>query len=161
MNPTVYKLHQKPRTPKEAGLPKISISYADVTHSGFKGDFNNFRFKKKDNDPNMAIMILCMDIIDDLNKEGWPVKPGDLGENITLIDLPYNTIKPKQRYQIGTATVEISLMCDPCSTLQVLSYVQKTNLKNFIKTLLKRRGWYAKVIEPGHIHIGDPVEILF
>ena len=66
MNPTVYKLHQKPRTPKEAGLPKISISSADVTHSGFKGDFNNFRFKKKDNDPNMAIMILCMDIIDGL-----------------------------------------------------------------------------------------------
>ena len=161
MNPTVYKLHQKPRTPKEAGLPKISISSADVTHSGFKGDFNNFRFKKKDNDPNMAIMILCMDIIDDLNKEGWPVKPGDLGENITLIDLPYDTIKPKQRYQIGTTTVEISLICDPCATLQVLSYVQKTNLKDFIKTLLRRRGWYAKVIKPGHIHIGDPVEILF
>ena len=161
MNPAVYKLHQKPRIPKEAGLPKTSISSADVTHSGFKGDFNNFRFKKKDNDPNMAIMILCMDIIDDLNKEGWPVKPGDLGENITLIDLPYNMIKPKQRYQIGTATVEISLICDPCATLQVLSYVQKTNLKDFIKTLLKRRGWYAKVIEPGHIHIGDPVEILF
>ena len=161
MNPAVYKLHQKPRTPKEAGLPKISISSADVTHSGFKGDFNNFRFKKKDNDPNMAIMILCMDIIDDLNKEGWPVKPGDLGENITLIDLPYDTIKPKQRYQIGTATVEISLICDPCATLQVLSYVQKTNLKDFIKTLLRRRGWYAKVIKPGRIHIGDQVEILF
>ena len=161
MNPTVYKLHQKPRTPKEAGLPKIGISSADVTRSGFKGDFNNFRFKKKDNDPNMAIMILCMDIIDDLNKEGWPVKPGDLGENITLIDLPYDTIKPKQRYQIGAATVEISFICDPCATLQVLSYVQKANLKDFIKTLLKRRGWYAKVIEPGPIHIGDPVEILF
>ena len=102
-----------------------------------------------------------MDIINDLNKEGWPVKPGDLGENITLIDLPYNTIKPKQRYQIGTATVEISFICDPCATLQVLSYVQKTNLKDFIKTLLRRRGWYAKVIEPGHIHTGDPVEFLF
>ena len=161
MNPTVYKLHQKPRTPKEAGIPKISISSAEVTHSGFKEDFNNFRFKKKDNDPNMAIMILCMDIIDDLNKEGWPVKPGDLGENITLIDLPYDTIKPKQRYQIGAATVEISLICDPCATLQVLSYVQKTNLKDFIKTLLKRRGWYAKVIEAGNIHVGDPVKFLF
>ena len=83
------------------------------------------------------------------------------GENITLIDLTYDTIKPKQQYKIGTPTIEISLICYPCATLQVLSYVQKTNLKDFIKTLLKRRGWYAKIIEPGHIHIGDPVEILF
>ena len=158
MNPSIFRLHQKPKTPNEAGLPKISTQLADVTAMGFKGDFNNFRYKKKKNDPNMAIMILCIDIINDLNDEGWPVKPGDLGENITLIDLPYDSIKPKQQYQIGAIVIEITLICDPCSTLQVLPYVQKTHLKSFIKTLMKRRGWYAKVVKTGQIRIGDPVK---
>ena len=160
MKPAVYKLHQKPKTLNEPGLPKISINSANVTNLGFEGDFNNFRYKKKDNNPDMAVMILCVDIINNLNLEGWPVKPGDLGENITLIDLPYDTIKPKQKYQIGSTVIEVTLICDPCSTLQVLPYVQKIRLKSFMKTLLKRRGWYAKVLEAGRIRIGDQVKII-
>ena len=160
MNPTVHRLHQKPNTPGEAGLPKICIDSAHVSFAGFSGDYNNFRYKKKNNDPDMALMILSMEIINDLNHEGWPVNPGDLGENITMIGLPYDSIKPKQQYQIGSIMIEISFICDPCSTLKVLPYVQNNDLKNFMNTLIKRRGWYAKVLKPGIIKTRDSIKII-
>ena len=160
MNPTVYRLHQKPKTPGEPGLPKTPVKSANIELSGLSGDHNNFRYNKKKNHPDMAIMILSMDVLNDLNAEGWPVCPGDLGENITLKDISYDSIEPTQQYHIGSTTVEITIICDPCSTLQVLPYVQKKRLKEFMSTLIKRRGWYAKVLKTGKIHRGDLVKKL-
>ena len=160
MNPAVFRLHQKPKTTGEPGLPKIPIENANIELSGLSGDHNNFRFEKKKNHPDMAIMILSMDVLNDLNAEGWPVRPGDLGENITLENFSYDSIAPKQQYHIGSIIVEITIICDPCSTLRVLPYVQKKRLKEFMSTLMKRRGWYAKVLKIGEIHRGDLVKKL-
>ncbi len=81
---TVYQINVKPDTPGEAGLPKVSVPTTQVSAKGLDGDFNRFRVNKKQNDPDMAVMIISMDMLNDLNNEGWPVMPGDLGENLTL-----------------------------------------------------------------------------
>ena len=94
----------------------------------------------------MALMILSTDILQDLNDEGWPVKPGDLGENLTLSNIDYSIIAPAQRYKIGGIEIEISFICDPCMTLKHLSYIGSEKVKDFIKTLVNRRGWYARVL---------------
>ena len=155
MKPYIYQINKKPKTKKEVGLPKIKIKKADILTTGIDGDYNRFRKNKKNNDPDMALMILSLDIINDLNDEGWPVKPGDLGENLTLENVDYKTLKPGQKYTIGTAKIEISFICDPCSNLKVLPYVGIEKISNFIKTLMKRRGWYARVLEPGKISEKD------
>ena len=31
------------------------------------------------------------------------------------------------------------------------------HIKDFIKTLVNRRGWYARVLKPGYISKGDPI----
>ena len=96
-------------------------------------------------------------IINELNTEDWPIKPGDLGENLTLTDIDYKSLAPKQKYGIGSTQIEISFICDPCSNLTVLPYVGKGKIKDFIKILLNRRGWYAKVLKAGRISKGDIV----
>ena len=44
------------------------------------------------------------------------MKPGDLGENLTLSNINYSVIAPAQRY-VGEIEIEISFICDPCMTL--------------------------------------------
>ena len=157
MKPSVLQINKKSKTKTEVGLPKVPIDKADVTLMGIDGDFNRFRSTKKNNNPKMALMVLTTDIIKELNTEGWPIKPGDLGENLTLTDIDYRSLAPKQKYAIGSTQIEISFICDPCSNLTVLPYVGEVKINDFIKTLLKRRGWYAKVIKTGRIHKGDIV----
>lgn len=160
MTPHVHQINIKPDTPGEVGLPKIPIELAKVTPSGVDGDYNRFRKKKKNNDPDMAVMIICTDILAQLNEEGWPVQPGDLGENLTLSDMDYASIVPGQQYRVGGVTLEISIICDPCSNLYALPYVGDERGPAFIKTLMNRRGWYARVLTPGEIKPGDGVTLL-
>ena len=158
MEPSVLQINKKLETKKEVGLPKISIDEAKVSLTGIDGDFNRFRSTKKNNDPKMALLVLTSDIINELNNEGWPIKPGDLGENLTLTDIDYRSLAPNQKYAIGSTKIEISFICDPCSNLKALPYVGKEKVNDFIKTLLNRRGWYAKVLKAGRIVKGDIVK---
>ena len=160
MTPQVQQINVKPDTLGEVGLPKMAVELANLTVSGIDGDYNRFRKKKKNNDPDMAIMILCTDILSQLNQEGWPAQPGDLGENLTLTGMDYASIETGQQYKIGDVTLEISIICDPCSNLYTLPYVGTERGPAFIKTLMNRRGWYARVLTPGTIKSGDSVTIL-
>ncbi len=63
MAPHVQQINVKPDIQGEVGLPKMPINTANVTFSGIDGDYNRFRKKKKDNDPDMAIMIISTDIL--------------------------------------------------------------------------------------------------
>jgi len=160
MAPHVQQINVKPDIQGEVGLPKLPINIANVTFSGIDGDYNRFRKKKKDNDPDMAIMIISTDILFELNQEGWPVQPGDLGENVTLSGMDYGSIEPGQQYKIGDVTLEISFICDPCSNLYALPYVGEDRGPEFIKTLMNRCGWYARVLTPGTMKPGDGVALL-
>ena len=108
----------------------------------------------------MYFKIDRQDVIDALNSEGWPVNPGDLGENITLTNIDYSILKPGDRLNIGEVSLEISLICDPCTNLNNLPYVGKDKSTSFIKTLMKRRGWYARVLKVGKVTAGDSVTLV-
>ena len=161
MFPSIFQINVKPDTPGEVGLPKMPVESTIVTEWGLEGDYNRFRKKEKDNDRNMAVMIISTDILNALNNEGWPVKPGDLGENLTLANIDYASMVPGQQYKIGDVELEISIICNPCSNLYKLSYVGEEKGPKFIKTLMNRRGWYARVLKTGQISTGDTVSLLY
>jgi MOSC domain-containing protein YiiM len=160
MTTSISQINVKPDTPGQVGLPKIPVETAIISKWGLAGDYNRFRKEKKKNDPDMAVMILSTDILDALNNEGWPVNPGDLGENITLTNIDYSIMALGDRLNIRDVTLEISLMCDPCTNLNNLPYVGKEKSTSFIKTLMKRRGWYARVLKPGEVSVGDSVTLI-
>ena len=161
MFPSIFQINVKPDTPGEVGLPKMPVESTIVTEWGLEGDYNRFRKKEKDNDRNMAVMIISTDILNALNNEGWPVKPGDLGENLTLANIDYASMVPGQQYKIGDVELEISIICNPCSNLYKLSYVGEEKGPKFIKTLMNRRGWYARVLKTGQISTGDTASLLY
>ena len=156
----IYQINVKPKTQDGIGLPKESVIKGIITFDGIEKDFNNYRKLKKKNTLDMAIMILSMDVINQLQVEGWPVMPGDLGENLTLDNVSYNSLKPGNKYKIGNVELQISFICAPCKKLKNLNYVGLSKITSFIKTLKNRRGWYCKVLKEGTIKSGEYFEKL-
>ncbi len=154
MSASVIQIGVKPDTPGEVGLPKMPVNQVWVKKEGLEGDYNRARMKKG-NDPDKAVMIISTDILDQLNREGWPVKPGDVGENLTITNIDYKKIAAGQKYLIGEAEIEISFICEPCTNLYKLPYVGTQRGPEFMATIMNRRGWYARVLKEGLVSVGD------
>ncbi len=155
----ILQISVKPSTTGEHGLPKMSVSSAEIHYGGVDGDYNNFRQEKKSGEHDMAVMLITRGILDDLNSEGWPVESGDLGENLTISDLSYISIEPEQKFRMGTALIQISFKCEPCTYLYSLPYIGDERGPEFIKTVKDRRGWYARVLEEGVVSAGDIIKL--
>jgi MOSC domain-containing protein YiiM len=158
MESRIHQLNIKPLTPHQRGLPKSPVESAYIRRDGFEGDYNHYRTKRLAGDMEQAVLLYTLEMISKLNKEGWLVEPGDLGENVTTEGLEYSDLTAGGIYEVGEAILEITKPCDPCSNLAVLPYVGEVRKKEFIRTLLNRRGWYARVLREGRVRPGDRVE---
>lgn len=156
----VVRMSVKPLVRGESGLPKSPVDELRVTADGAEGDYNNYRMRKLAGDPDQAILVLTEEVLRQLNAEGWPVQPGDLGENLTLGNVPEASLQVGTRLQLGEVALELTLRCDPCTELHSLSYVGEKRGAEFVKTMVDRRGWYARVLTPGVIRSDTPVEVL-
>jgi len=156
----VIRLGVKPRTPGQRGLPKPAVPRVRVALAGVDGDYNVWRQEERAGDPDYALLLLPVETIEALNREGWPVRPGDLGENITSSGIPYDSFTPPARLRVGGVVAEVSKACDPCDNLILLPYVGSARGPEFLRTLIGRRGWYARVVEPGEIRTGDAIQLL-
>ncbi|MFJ2093526.1 MOSC domain-containing protein [Streptomyces sp. NPDC087901] len=96
--------------------------------------------------------------------DGWeaeldrPLANGAFGENLTTSGLDVNGALIGERWRIGPDVVlEVSCPRIPCSTFQ--GWLQREGwIKRFTQAALP--GAYLRVIEPGDIRSGDPVEIV-
>jgi len=156
---TVRRLGAKPRTPSEHGLPKPELEQAEFRFGGVDGDYNLYRQTQKGGDPEMAILLIPEETLAELRAEGWPVRPGDLGENVLTSGIPYDALTPRRRVRLGAAVVETAKPCDPCDNLYLLPYVGPPRGPAFLKAMLGRRGWYARVVREGTVRRGDPVVV--
>ncbi len=154
----VYRLGSKGKRAGERGLPKPEVGQAEILAEGLEGDYNVYRQTERAGDPAMALLLIPLETIEALNRDGWPVRPGDLGENVTTRGVRYEELRPGRRFRIGSAVVEISKACDPCTNLYTLPYVGDAKGPAFLRATLGRRGWYARVVTPGRTRRGDPVE---
>ena len=153
----VLQLNRKSITLGERGLPKYSAPELVVTRQGVEGDHNVYRHEVVDDDPAMAVLILPAETLAQLRAEGWPVRAGDVGENITSVGLPYDEFAPGRQYRAGEVLLEITKPCTPCDNLYLLPYVGPARGPEFLRVMLGRRGWYARVLEGGRLRVGDPI----
>jgi MOSC domain-containing protein YiiM len=130
-----------------------------VSADGVDGDFNRWRTEKANGDPDQAVLLHSVELLGELNAEGWPVKPGDLGENLTVAGLSGMLLVPGARVTSGDVILEISKPCDPCTILYSLPYVGAERGSEFVRTLKGRRGWFARVVKGGSVEIGFPIEV--
>jgi MOSC domain-containing protein YiiM len=156
----VFQINLKGKTPGARGLPKTSVESTQVSKRGLEGDFNVYRHEKLADDPDSAVLIMPLETINQLNREGWPIKPGDIGENFTTTGLAYNGFSIGKEVAIGNVKLQISRACDPCTNLYSLPYVGPQKGPLFLKVMMGRRGWYARVTKEGRVSKGDNISVL-
>jgi sulfite oxidase len=156
----IVQLSLKPKEGRARGLPKRPVPELVVAPDGVQGDFNRWRTEKAAGDPDQAVLLLSEEILAELRAEGWPVQPGDIGENLTVAGLPADALRPGVRVRLGEVVLEVSKACDPCTVLQTLPYVGLERGPAFIRALAGRRGWFARVLQGGTIRSDAAVEVV-
>jgi MOSC domain-containing protein YiiM len=159
MSGRVAHLHLKPREGRARGLPKGAVPQLTITSDGVVGDFNRWRTEKAKGDPDQAVLLLNEEILADLQAEGWPVQPGHLGENVTVAGLAPDALREGAIVRLGDAVLEVSKACDPCTILFTLPYVGAKRGPKFLRTMMGRRGWYARVLQGGTVQENAPIEV--
>jgi MOSC domain-containing protein YiiM len=160
MTGRLLRLSIKPETPGEYGLPKRAVPELTVTAAGAEGDYNRYRSEQLPGDRDQALLLMTQDLLDTLRGEGWPVEPGDLGENLTLGGIPESNLSPGVRIRLGGVEIEVSKACDPCTEVHSLPYIGAERGPAFVRALVGRRGWYARVLTGGRLDLATPVEIV-
>lgn len=157
---SILRIGVKPRVSGERGLPKPEVESAVVTAAGLDGDFNRFRQEKLAGDPESAVLLVPLELLETLGREGWPLRPGDLGENLTTHGMPYEEMLEGRRLTVGSEVVlELTRLCQPCEFLKVLPCVGEERVAEAVRALVDRRGRYARVVESGTVRRGDRVTL--
>ena len=159
MSGRIVQLSLKPREGRARGLPKQPVSVITVTAEGVQGDFNRWRTEKAAGDPDQAVLLMREETLAELRAEGWPVQPGELGENLTVADLPEDALRPGVQLRLGAVVLEVSKPCDPCTVLYSLPYVGVDRGAAFLRALNGRRGWFARVLRGGTVSADTPVVV--
>jgi MOSC domain-containing protein YiiM len=155
----VRQVNVKPGTAGDVGLPKAPVPVLHVTAGGAEGDYNNYRTVELNGDPDQALLLVTEDLLNQLNREGWPLQPGDLGENLTVAGIAESDLGAGVRLASGAVRIELTKPCKPCSELYTLPCVGPERGPAFLKATAGRRGWYAKVLAPGDLRPSDSIAL--
>jgi MOSC domain-containing protein YiiM len=108
---------------------------------------------------DQAVYAMAREDMDAWERElGRPLAHGAFGENLTTEGLDVSGARIGERWRVGPAVVlEVTSGRIPCRTFQ-----GHLGEKQWVKRFTQRGapGAYLRVIEPGEIRAGDPVEIV-
>jgi MOSC domain-containing protein YiiM len=152
-------------TTRKDELPQIQVA-----RSGVEGDYNHYRTVALKSTPDRSLSILTNDVVQAV-KTAFPFsQPGDLGENVLLEGISFRDLVVGQQYEFGGNVIaEITEPMMPCANLCKLPYINDDKLEGkqriqrcqslleFLDQAPGFRGWYAKVVQPGLIRVGDEV----
>jgi MOSC domain-containing protein YiiM len=147
------------------GIPKRSIAEGVVTELGIEGDVQ--AHPQFHGGPRQAILLISHEGIEELTATGFPLYPGALGENVTTQGLDRRSWRVGQRYRLGTVTIELTKLREPCNALNHYGRgIQKAVFDSAIdkgnpeSPRWGLSGFYARVIETGVIRTGDPITLV-
>lgn len=121
------------------------------------------RVKKDPTQPNLRqVHLIHQELLEELERGGFQVAPGELGENVTtrgvdLLNLPTGT-----RLRLGqNAVIELTGLRNPCAQLDKF---QNGLLKAVLDrdeegNLVRKSGVMAIVLEGGAVLPGDPITV--
>jgi MOSC domain-containing protein YiiM len=108
---------------------------------------------------DQAVYAVAREDLDDWERElGRTLPNGVFGENLTTQGLDVSGARIGERWRVGSEVVlEVTCGRIPCSTFQA-HVGEKSWVKRF--TQKGAPGAYLRVVEPGEIRSGDPIEIV-
>src|SRR5436309_2129282 len=140
------------------GVPKLAVREAFLTPTGLEGDRQeDLRFH---GGPERALCLFSLERILELQAEGHPIFPGSAGENLTVVGLEWERVKPAARLAIGDEViVEISSYAGPCKTIAA-SFRDGDSKRISQKLRPGDSRLYARVIQTGRLAVGQTIRLL-
>lgn len=93
---------------------------------------------------------------------GTDVRNGQFGENLTTTGIDVNEAEIGARWRIGGALLEVASVRTPCNDFKGWMGLSGFDNRAWVKrfTAAGRPGPYLRVLEPGDIGAGDPVDVV-
>jgi MOSC domain-containing protein YiiM len=148
------------------GVPKRPVAQARVLFDRLEGD--DWNDKKHHGLTGQAICLFSVELISELQAEGYPLFPGALGENFTTEGIDYRRIRPGNRFRVGREVeIRITKIRQPCRTITVYgdgiiraTFDAEVKAGNTSSFKWGRSGYYAEVLNEGIACAGDSIELL-
>lgn len=111
-----------------------------VSGEGFLGDAS---YGKR----NRQVLLIDSETLSD-----FQLNPGDVRENITLVNFDLTQLSPHDRLRLGEIELAVTAPCEPCWKLDEI----RPGLSSAIDG---RRGVLATVVRGGELKVGDSVSL--
>lgn len=126
------------------GIPKSTVNAVRVTPQGLAGDGHAHA---KHDRPQRAISLFDLEILTQLQREGFPLYPGAIGENLTVAGLHVQRLPPGTLLEIGDVLLRLEEPRKPCYVLDAINPCLKD-------VIVGRCGYMASVVQGGVIKPG-------
>ena len=132
------------------GIPKIPVLSSEVLVTGLAEDRHDHG---KHTALDRAVSLVDLEILDQLNTEGYDVCPGAIGENLTVENLQLQALEPGDNLTFsGGVQIKLVEARKPCFVLDALDVKLKTDI-------VGRCGYLARVIVEGTISAGESITV--
>ena len=125
-------------------IPKHALTAVRVTPDGLEGDGHAHA---KHNRRERAISLFDLEVLTQLQREGFPVYPGAIGENLTVAGLHVQLLPPGTLLRIGDVLLQLEEPRRPCYVLDAINPCLKD-------VIVGRCGYMASVVQGGVIKPG-------
>jgi len=126
------------------GIPKSTVNAVRVTQHGLAGDGHAHA---KHDRPHRAISLFDLEILMQLQREGFPLYPGAIGENLTVAGLHVQRLTPGTLLEIGDVLLRLEEPRKPCYVLDAINPCLKD-------VIAGRCGYMASVVQCGVLQPG-------
>ena len=130
----------------ERGTRKTPVPECELTESGLEHDVHAGPWHRQ-------VSLLAIEDIERMNRvlKGRRLVPGDFAENITCQGFELASLSVGELLRLGDAVVEVTQIGKRCHT--------ECEIRQMVgDCIMPRRGVFARVVRPGMVRTGDPVE---
>jgi MOSC domain-containing protein YiiM len=123
------------------------------------------RWVKQRTVPNLRqVHLIHAELFDELAEKGFAIRPGEMGENVTTRGIDLLSLSAGARLRLGSeAVIEIAGLRNPCFKLDGIApgLMAAVLEKGPGKTLVRKAGVMAVVVESGDVKVGDAIEVVY
>lgn len=113
--------------------------------------------------PNLRqVHLLHAELHDELSAAGFPLLPGQIGENVTMRGVDLLALPTGARLHLGaTAVVEVTGLRNPCLQLEGVypGLMAATLGRGEDGNLIRKAGVMGVVVAAGEVRPGDPIHV--
>ena len=99
------------------------------------------------------VSLLSADAVEEFNKKGGNVKPGDFGENLLVKGFDFRALPVGTLLRCGSVLLEMTQIGKDCHSHCAIYH-------RVGDCIMPRMGVFARVLEPGEIKVGDEMQLV-